>query len=148
MKKFTNSGQFQKGDPKLKIKTESHRRAISEGQRRAWKRGRKNGGERPIGTPYTDTNGYVRVKVKEGAGRWAIQHVLVMEKRIGRKLVLGEIVHHIDGDRSNNADENLYLCRNYSHHMEVERQLKETFRAMLKAGKVTFSQALGVYSCH
>ncbi len=92
-------------------------------------------------------HGYVRIKVADEAGRWAIEHVVVMEKRIGRKLHRGEIVHHIDGNRQNNSDDNLYLCRNHVHHQEVERQLKETFRAMLKSGKVSFSQESGVYSC-
>ncbi len=140
-----NSGQFKKGDPKLKIKTDGHRKAISDGQRRAWATKRQR---MPIGSKWIDAGGYVRMKVVEGAGRWALEHVLVIEKRIGRKLALGEIVHHIDGDRQNNADENLYLCRDHQHHMAVERQLKETFRAMLKSGKVTFSEFLGVYSCH
>ena len=145
-----NRGWFKSGDPKLKVKSKSHRAAIAEGQRRSWRNPtRKNGGERPIGTRYIDRkHGYVRIKVADRGGRWAIEHVVVMEKRIGRKLTRGEIVHHIDGNRANNADENLFLCRSHAHHMAVERQLKETFRAMLKSGAVTFSQALGVYSCH
>jgi transposase len=145
MKPFTNSGQFRKGDPKLKIKTASHRKAISKGQRLAWRTKRAR---MPIGSTWIDAGGYVRVKVVEGAGRWKLQHVMVMERRLGRKLMVSEIVHHVDGDRQNNADDNLYLCRDHKHHMEVARQLKETFRALLKRGIVTFSQALGVYACH
>lgn len=136
-------GRFEKGAPQPK--SEAHRRAIGEAQRRAWQTKRQR---MPVGSKWIDAGGYVRVKVVEGKGRWALEHVLVMETILGRKLVLGEIVHHIDGDRQNNSDENLYLCRDHAHHMEVERQLKETFRAMLKSGKVTFCQALGEYSCH
>ena len=71
-----------------------------------------------------------------------------MEKRLGRSIRKGEIIHHIDGDRQNNADGNLYLCRDHSHHQVVERNLKETFRAMLKAGKVAFCELTGEYACH
>lgn len=145
MKKFTNSGQFKKGDPKLKIKSESHRRAISEGQRKAWETKRQR---MPIGSKYRDCHGYVRVKVLTGKGRWRLEHVMEMEKKIGRPLTLKEIVHHIDGDRSHNEISNLFLCRDHAHHMEVERQLKETFRELLKRGLVTFSHALGIYACH
>ena len=140
-----NDGRFKKGEERLKIKTESHRKAISEGQKRAWATKRKR---MPVGTKWIDAGGYVRVKIAEGKGCWRLEHVIVMEYRIGRALRFGEIVHHIDGDRQNNTDENLYLCRDHKHHMEVERQLKETFRALLKSDKVTFSHALGVYACH
>ena len=139
----TKLGRFRKGVPQPK--SESHRRAIGEAQRIAWETKRQR---MPIGSKWIDAGGYVRVKVVAGKGRWKLEHVLVMERIIGRRLAMGEIVHHIDGDRQNNSEDNLYLCRDHAHHQQVERQLKETFRAMLKSGKVTFSQALGVYSCH
>lgn len=60
----------------------------------------------------------------------------------------GEIIHHIDGNRQNNSDDNLYLCRDHTHHIQIERQLKETFRELLRSGTVTFIQALGIYACH
>lgn len=138
-----NSGWFKKGHQQ--VKTEQHRRRIGEAQRNAWSTKRKR---MPVGAKCVDSYGYVRMKVEPGAGRWRLEHVVVMEMRIGRPLKPGEIVHHIDGDRQNNADDNLFLCRDHAHHQQVERQLKETFRAMLKAGKVTFSHALGMYSCH
>ena len=140
-----NAGWFKRGDPKLKIKSPRHRSAIAEGQRRAWETKRER---MPIGSRRRDPQGYIRVKVLRGKGPWRFEHVIVMEGKIGRPLIKGEIVHHVDGDRENNVPDNLFLCRSHAHHMEVERQLKETFRAMLKLGKVTFSHALGVYSCH
>lgn len=36
-------------------------------------------------------------------------HSVLMEARIGRALLRNEVVHHRDGDRANNADENLEL---------------------------------------
>jgi hypothetical protein len=102
----------------------------------------------PIGSKWIDASGYVRVKVVAGKGRWRLEHVIIMEQKIGRSLRPGEIVHHIDGCRTNNAPDNLYLCRDAKHHMEIEQQLKETFRELLRRGVVSFSDFPGVYSCH
>lgn len=38
-----------------------------------------------------------------------LEHRLVMAKKIGRPLEDGEVVHHIDGDKQNNAPDNLEL---------------------------------------
>lgn len=50
------------------------------------------------------------------------EHVLVMEKHLGRYLNPGEVVHHIDGNKSNNAIENLELkasnAENISGHFK------------------------------
>ncbi len=136
-------GQFKKGVPQPK--TEAHRRAIGDAQRRAWRVKRQR---MPIGSKWIDAGGYVRVKIAEGKGRWRLEHVMVVEQKVGRPLRTGEIVHHIDGVRANNEPSNLFLCRDHRHHMEVEQQLKETFRELLRQGVVSFSHALGVYSCH
>lgn len=45
------------------------------------------------------------------------QHRLVMEKYIGRYLNPGEVIHHIDGNRSNNSIDNLMLFPNQSSHI-------------------------------
>lgn len=43
-------------------------------------------------------------------------HRVVMERKIGRKLKRGEVVHHIDGDKNNNSPENLMLFKNQAEH--------------------------------
>lgn len=48
------------------------------------------------------------------------EHRVVMEKKLGRALVRGEIVHHIDGNRHNNKPENLQLMTQ-SEHWNVHR---------------------------
>jgi len=58
---------------------------------------------------YVDGKGYVNVYID---GKYQIEHRYVMEQKLGRKLVNGELVHHIDGVRSNNAPENLELWVN------------------------------------
>lgn len=61
------------------------------------------------GTP----QGYVQVWAPDhpramGAG-YVFQHRYVMEQHLGRYLVEGESVHHLNGDRSDNRLENLEL---------------------------------------
>ena len=68
--------------------------------------------------------GYIDTKDKNGKS--ITEHRLVMEKYIGRKLKKGEIVHHIDHDRSNNNIENLILCNSSFEHSIVDDVLTDT----------------------
>jgi len=86
--------------------------AVKEGLRKKYPNGRYGkkaanwkGGRQVI-------NGYVFVYTPDhpNARRNRIQeHRLVMEKELGRYLEPNEIVHHLDGDRQNNAPENLVV---------------------------------------
>lgn len=50
------------------------------------------------------------------------EHRVVMEKKLGRKIKRGEVVHRIDGDKRNNAPENLELFNNQSEHAAMHRR--------------------------
>lgn len=72
------------------------------------------------------SNGYIRVRVGKGhhladKGGWALEHRLIAESSIGRRLLPGEIVHHKDGDKSNNAPENLEVLPSQRHHGATHR---------------------------
>ncbi len=56
--------------------------------------------------------GYVLEKTKVG---WERQHVLIIERDIGRKLHVGEVVHHINGIKTDNTIENLLLMTHGEH---------------------------------
>lgn len=93
-----------KGIPKPEFSQE-WRRKISEGRLR-WAE------ENAKGISYK-TDGYAEYTRGESKGR--SEHVVVMEKRLGRKLLPDECVHHIDRDRHNNDINNLALVTKSGH---------------------------------
>ena len=63
---------------------------------------------RSRGNRRIDQHGYVQLRVNHGVRKK--EHVHIAEQAIGRKLKRGEVVHHINGDRSDNRNCNLLIC--------------------------------------
>jgi predicted RNA-binding Zn-ribbon protein involved in translation (DUF1610 family) len=55
------------------------------------------------------------VKYSDGTKRTILEHREVMEQHIGRRLLSTEYVHHIDGDKTNNAITNLQITTAKAH---------------------------------
>lgn len=89
-----------------------------------WNTAQKNGmwkGGRSIAS-----NGYVLMKVDPrhhlaDVRGYAYEHRLVAEQKLGRRLIDGEQVHHINGDKTDNRPENLEVVEDIAHHRVFHR---------------------------
>lgn len=80
------------------------------------------------GGVYTRKDGYVFVTVR---GKKKLEHRIVMEKHLGRKLESHEHIHHINGNPSDNRLENLQLMKNSSEHIKLEQKLSSFAKEIL-----------------
>lgn len=63
-------------------------------------------------------------KCVEVNGLKKLKHRYVMEKHLGRRLSEFEIVHHVDGDPSNNDIENLRIMSREEHNRHHHQMRK------------------------
>ncbi len=95
------------------------------------------------GGRYVSSDGYwvVYVSSKE----YKKEHILIMEESLGRKMEIGEQVHHIDGNKLNNNLENLYVVKNNSEHKKLHQQLQRFAFSMVESGDIKFDREKGEY---
>jgi hypothetical protein len=66
-----------------------------------------------------DPNGYILVKVPEHPkafrGGWYYEHRLVAERMLGRLLRTYETAHHVNEDKHDNREINLFVCTRSEH---------------------------------
>jgi hypothetical protein len=72
-----------------------------------------------------DKAGYILIHCKGHPNarkhtHYVFEHRLVMEESIGRYLLPNEVVHHLDGNKQNNAIENLQLFQSNAEHLAVD----------------------------
>jgi len=90
---------------KTRTFTQGHCDAISR-SRLAW-------GEENAAGVSLKPNGYI--EITRGPDKGKSVHVAKMEARLGRPLAEDECVHHIDGNKTNNDDNNLALLTRSGH---------------------------------
>lgn len=78
--------------------------------------------DKRVGERQVDSCGYMTIYVANShpystgyCGRQR-EHILVMENHLQRSLQKGEVVHHLDGDKTNNDISNLDLCSVAEHN--------------------------------
>lgn len=69
----------------------------------------------------TDPSGYVRLKLpahpRAMPSGYVYEHIVVAEAANGRPLPKGVEIHHVNGDKGNNANSNLVVCPDRSYHL-------------------------------
>jgi hypothetical protein len=112
------------GQQVKKTRQDDPSRGYKKGDNRHYIRGhlRRNNGRT------THSEGYVLVMQwghhKANPRGYVYEHVLVMETKIGRELGPLEVVHHKDGNPSNNSPDNLHLCKDHLEHMKIHAEAK------------------------
>ncbi len=71
---------------------------------------------------YTDNKGYKRYK---NSNKPVHRHVA--ERKLGRKLERGEVVHHKNRDKQDNRRSNLWVFRNQKKHNKAHRRDKKRY---------------------
>lgn len=66
-------------------------------------------------------------------------HNLEMEKHLGRAIGKGEVIHHINFDKTDNRIENLHLCKSMSEHFRLHHTLEEVIGELIEEGVVEFA---------
>lgn len=98
----------------------------------------------------TSRNGYLysedlnSYKIIGNRSRRKLMHIDVMEKALGRDMKDGEVIHHIDGNKTNNELSNLLLT-NKSEHKSLHVQLEKLSFEFLKQGLIIFDSKERIY---
>ena len=105
----------------------------------SWKGGRRM---------YPSQKGYVMLRV--APNKRMFEHRFLMEKHLGRKLKVGEVVHHINGNPSDNRVENLVVCRSAGYHTSTyhPRKYSADGRFIPKSARLVIEEKFHVRPLH
>ena len=80
--------------------------------------------------------GYKYLHIPGTARTSNLEHRLIAQKVLGRKLKKNEVVHHINGDKSDNRNSNLLICENWYNRWLHERMAEIFQIAMFRKEKL------------
>lgn len=100
----------------------------------------KNTREQWRGGHIGKTTGYMYIRID---GKDVCEHILVMEKHIGRRLAKNEVVHHINGNKLDNRIENLQLMTR-SEHQKLHAKNRVSIRNCKRCGLLRKTHGRGL----
>lgn len=130
--------------PRLKLTGKKHSLERRINQSRSLQ---KEGGGWRIQEGYKQINVYEQGhfrKDQHKKGSYVMEHILIMEKHLGRSIEKHELVHHVDEDRVNNSIDNLYLCsgatlkESRQIHNKIHQSAENLSIELFKLGLVAF----------
>jgi len=71
---------------------------------------------------------------------YVAEHRMIMELSLGRGLTKTEVIHHIDGDKSNNNIENLICCDSPRSHNKIHTKMEIFVEQLIREGKVYYDR--------
>lgn len=112
-----------------------------------WNKGKSyfNGNKHPqwTGGVYISNDGYKMVYVggkhKHGWSKYRKEHIVLMEKKLGRKLK-HRVVHHINGNKQDNHLSNLAVIPSQAHHRNVHQSLQLLAFNLVVTGFIKFDK--------
>jgi hypothetical protein len=57
-------------------------------------------------------------------GKYVAEHKLKAEKALGKILPNKAVIHHVDGNRHNNKNENIVICDSQSYHLLIHQRAR------------------------
>ena len=91
---------------------------------------------------------YLKLRNKQ-TGKLDLAHRRAASVLLGRPLLPGEVVHHLDGDSTNNAPGNLLVLSSQRFHAHIEHVLRQERRGrftFFRKCSAAFASALGARS--
>lgn len=144
--KHPRYGAYHSEESKLKISRTRKERVIPRGPAHPrWKGGYKtdSGGYRLVPVEYlSEAEKALAEPMKTKAG-YVMEHRLVVARRLGRPLKRNEIVHHKNGTKDDNRDENLEVLATEPHSRLHQDMIREIAR--LKAENKRLKSLLATY---
>ena len=100
------------------------------------------GGRKYKGWHYDD---YGRKQIRVKSRGYMAEYRYLMEQHLGRKLEKTEHVHHINGNKTDNRIENLYLYPNVSSHLVGHVSFQGIVPELMERNIIKFNPGTGKY---